>query len=63
MPAFFERFKDVAGQYRFRLKAANGEPVMTSESYPTKQHADRAIADAQAAAIEATSQAIRVKDA
>lgn len=34
----FEIFKDAAGEYRFRIKGANGEIVMTSEGYTT--HAD-----------------------
>jgi uncharacterized protein YegP (UPF0339 family) len=33
----FEWFKDKAGKFRFRLKAANGEIVATGEAYESKQ--------------------------
>jgi uncharacterized protein YegP (UPF0339 family) len=33
----FEWFKDKAGRFRFRLKAANGEIVATGEAYESKQ--------------------------
>jgi uncharacterized protein YegP (UPF0339 family) len=36
MAAKFELYKDSRGEYRFRLKAANGEIVATGESYKTK---------------------------
>ena len=36
MPAKFEVYKDKKGEFRFRLKAANGETIATGESYPTK---------------------------
>ncbi|MEZ4789490.1 MAG: DUF1508 domain-containing protein [Flavobacteriales bacterium] len=29
----FEKFKDNGGQYRFRLKAGNGEVILASEGY------------------------------
>lgn len=32
----FEMYKDNAGEYRFRLKAKNGEIVATSEGYKVK---------------------------
>ncbi len=32
----FEWFKDKAGKFRFRLKAANGEIIATSEAYNSK---------------------------
>jgi len=32
----FEIYKDVAGEYRFRLKAPNGEIIAISEGYTTK---------------------------
>ncbi len=32
----FEVFKDKASQFRFRLKASNGEIIATSEAYTTK---------------------------
>jgi uncharacterized protein YegP (UPF0339 family) len=43
MAAKFEIYKDSRGQYRFRLKAANGEIVATGESYPTKAGAKKGI--------------------
>ncbi len=36
MAAKFELYTDVRGQYRFRLKAANGQIVAVGESYKTK---------------------------
>ena len=36
MAAKFEVYEDKGGQYRFRLKAANGEVVAVGESYPTR---------------------------
>lgn len=32
----FEIFKDVAGKFRFRLRAPNGEIIATSEAYESK---------------------------
>ena len=32
----FEVYKDKSGEFRFRLKAANGEIVLTGESYKAK---------------------------
>lgn len=37
MAAKFEVYKDGKGEYRFRLKAANGEIIATGEGYKTKQ--------------------------
>lgn len=36
MAAKFEIYEDGKGEFRFRLKAANGEVVATGESYKTK---------------------------
>ena len=36
MAAKFEVYKDSNGQFRFRLKAANGEIIATSEAYTAK---------------------------
>ena len=36
MAAKFEVYKDGRGEYRFRLKAANGEIIATSEGYSSK---------------------------
>ncbi len=32
----FEVYKDKAGEFRFRLKASNGQIIATGESYPAK---------------------------
>ena len=32
----YELYKDKAGEFRFRLKAANGEIILTGESYKAK---------------------------
>jgi uncharacterized protein YegP (UPF0339 family) len=34
--AKFEVYKDSAGEFRFRLKASNGQVIATGESYKTK---------------------------
>ncbi|AFJ02517.1 hypothetical protein Q7C_1367 [Methylophaga frappieri] len=36
MAAKFELYQDKAGEYRFRLKAGNGEIILTGEGYTTK---------------------------
>jgi uncharacterized protein YegP (UPF0339 family) len=36
MPAEFEVYKDKAGEFRFRLKAANGQVIAVSEGYKSK---------------------------
>lgn len=41
--AKFELYKDKSGQYRFRLKAGNGEIIASSESYKTKASARNGI--------------------
>jgi len=35
----FEIFRDSSGQYRWRLKASNGETVAQSEAYTQKHNA------------------------
>jgi uncharacterized protein len=40
----FEIFKDAANEFRFRLKAANGEPILASEGYVAKAGAENGIA-------------------
>lgn len=37
MAGKFECYKDKAGQYRFRLKAGNGEVILSSEGYTSKR--------------------------
>ena len=36
MPGKFEVYKDKAGEFRFRLKAANGQNILGSEGYSKK---------------------------
>ena len=44
MAAKFEVFKDKTGQFRFRLKASNGEVIAVGESYPDKKSVLKGIA-------------------
>ncbi|WP_171240503.1 YegP family protein [Ruegeria sp. HKCCA5491] len=39
----FELFTDKAGEYRFRLKAGNGEIILASEGYKQKASAENGI--------------------
>lgn len=39
----FESYTDQAGQFRFRLKAGNGEKILASEGYTTKAARDNGI--------------------
>ena len=39
----FEIFKDTAGAYRWRFKAANGEIVAQSEGYTAKSSAEHGV--------------------
>jgi uncharacterized protein YegP (UPF0339 family) len=50
----FELYQDKAGQFRFRLKARNGEIVATSEAYTTKPACENGIASVRKNAPEAT---------
>lgn len=56
MAGKFEVYTDSQGQYRFRLKAGNGEVIATGEAYPSKDGAlkgieavRRAVGDAELA--------------
>ena len=40
----FEMYQDKAGEYRFRLKAKNGEVIATSEGYSSKAGCENGIA-------------------
>lgn len=44
MPAKFEVYQDAKKQFRFRLKAANGEIIATGEAYTTKKSCMNGIA-------------------
>ena len=50
MAGKFEIYEDKAGQFRFRLKAGNGEVVATGESYPTRAGAQKGTEAVQRAA-------------
>ncbi len=47
MAGKFEIYKDKAGEFRFRLKARNGENVLASEGYKSKASAKNGIASVQ----------------
>ncbi len=49
----FELYQDKSGQFRFRLKARNGEIVATSEAYTTKAACENGIASVRKNAPEA----------
>ena len=40
----FVKFQDKAGEFRFNLKADNGQVILTSEGYTTKSSRDNGIA-------------------
>jgi hypothetical protein len=47
MAGKFEIWTDSKGEYRFHLKAGNGEVIATSEGYTTKASAKNGIASVQ----------------
>ena len=49
----FEMYQDKAGEYRFRLKARNGEIIATSEGYTTKAACENGIESVKKNAPEA----------
>ena len=49
----FELYEDKSGEYRFRLKATNGEIIGTSEGYAAKTSAQNGIASVQKNAADA----------
>ena len=54
MAGKFEVYKDKAGEFRFRLKAGNGEIILASEGYKRRSSAMNGIASVQKnAAIDA----------
>jgi uncharacterized protein YegP (UPF0339 family) len=54
MAAKFEVYEDKSGQFRFRLKAGNGEIVAQGESYPTRAGAHDGCEAVQRAAAAAS---------
>ncbi len=47
MAGKFECYKDKAGEFRFRLKAGNGENILSSEGYKSKSSCTNGIASVQ----------------
>lgn len=47
MAGKFEVYKDKAGEFRFRLKAGNGENILSSEGYKAKASAMNGIKSVQ----------------
>ena len=47
MAGKFEIYKDKANEFRFRLKASNGEIVLSSEGYKSKSSASNGVASVQ----------------
>lgn len=43
MAGTFEIYRDKAGEYRFRLKASNGQIILTSEGYKEKSSCQNGI--------------------
>ncbi|MDF3821558.1 YegP family protein [Leptospira sp. 96542] len=43
MAGKFEIYKDKAGEFRFRLKAGNGEIIAVSEGYTSKKSCENGI--------------------
>lgn len=43
MSGTFEIYKDKAGEYRFRLKASNGQTILASEGYKDKSGCNNGI--------------------
>ncbi|MGQ0846406.1 MAG: YegP family protein [Sporichthyaceae bacterium] len=54
MAAKFEVYEDKAGEFRFRLKAGNGEVVAQGEGYSTRSNAHAGCEAVKRAAAEAT---------
>jgi uncharacterized protein len=50
MAGQFKIYKDIGGQYRFRLNSRTGEIVAKAESYPTKAAAKQGVQAVQRAA-------------
>ncbi|MEM8770795.1 MAG: YegP family protein [Pseudomonadota bacterium] len=47
MAGKFEMYKDNGGEFRFRLKAGNGENILASEGYKAKASCENGIASVQ----------------
>lgn len=49
----FELYTDKAGEFRFRLKASNGQIIAVGEGYTTKPNCEKGIASVQKNAVDA----------
>ena len=49
----FELYQDKAGEFRFRLKATNGQVIAVSEGYTTKANCENGVASVQKNAVDA----------
>ena len=49
----FEMYVDKAGEFRFRLKATNGQVIATSEGYVSKKNCENGIASVKKNAVDA----------
>jgi Uncharacterized conserved protein len=49
----FELYTDKAGEFRFRLKASNGQIIAIGEGYTTKPNCEKGIASVQKNAVDA----------
>lgn len=49
----FEVYTDKAGEFRFRLKAKNGQIIATSEGYTTRKACDNGIASVRKNSVDA----------
>lgn len=50
----FEIYLDKAGEFRFRLKATNGEPILASEGYTAKAGCQNGIESVRKNVVDAT---------
>jgi uncharacterized protein YegP (UPF0339 family) len=55
--ARYEVFEDEAGEFRWRLRAANGEIIAQSEGYTRKEDAERGLTAAKESSAEADLEA------
>lgn len=53
MAGKFECYKDKAGEFRFRLKAGNGENILSSEGYSSKSGCENGIASVKKNCLDA----------
>ncbi len=54
----FEMYQDKAGEFRFRLKARNGQVIAVSEGYTTKASCENGIASVKKNAPEAENEVV-----